>query len=289
MDSKRIFRDLKTEIESRNLSKRTWHSYSSCLRMFCEYFSAKEHPSHINQREIKEFLVSVGKAYSLPQQRQCFWAVRFWYFEIEKQIHKMDGIKPPRWKKPLQIPLDKEFILARIAGIKDIKQKAIVALLYSTGLRRNEAAHLRIADIDSKNMVIVVRRGKGGKDRIVQLAQTLLEILREYIIDARSKNRMPKEWLFEASPGNYVSPNTINKIVRLHLQTNPHKIRHSFASELYHSGTDILSIRDELGHSSLKTTEIYVHNDPRRLQGIKNPLDDLDKSKIIQFNQPKAA
>ena len=289
MDSKRIFRDLKTEIDSRNLSKQTWHSYSSCMRMFCEYFKAKEHPTHINQQEIKEFLVWVKQKYSICQERQCFWAVRFWYYEIEKQIHKMDGIHPPKWKKKMQIPLDKEFILSTIKGIRDKKHKAIISLLYSTGLRRSECAHLKLCDIDSKNMVVIVRNGKGGKDRIVQLTQVLLDILREYIIDSRKKKRNPVEWLFESSPHRYISPSTINALTRQYLKINTHRLRHSFASELYHSGTDILSIRDELGHSSLKTTEIYVHNDPRRLQEIKNPLDDLNKNSHLTLVKGRAA
>jgi site-specific recombinase XerD len=257
--------------------------------MFCEYFKSKEHPKHINQQEIKEFLVWVNHKYSVCQERQCFWALRFWYLEIEKQIHKMDGIKPPKWKKRIQIPLDKDFILGTIRTVRDKKHKAIISLLYATGLRRSEAAHLKLKDIDSKNMIITVRQGKGGKDRIVQLPETLLQILRDYIVDAKKKNQEPVEWLFESSKGRYISPSTINRVVNQYLHTNTHRLRHSFASELYYNGTDILSIRDELGHTGLKTTELYVHNDPRRLQEIQNPLDDLNKPNNLRLIKPNRA
>jgi integrase/recombinase XerD len=280
MDSKRILRDLETEIVSRNLSRQTLASYGSCLRMFCEYFKAKEHPTHINGRETKEFLAWVNQNHSVSQERSCFWAVRFLYLEIEHQPHKMDDIRPPKITKRLHIPLASDTVIESIGKIRDRKHKAIIELLFSTGLRLHEAATIKLADIDSRNMVIVVHYGKGNKDRIVQLHPILLETLRDYLRDLRGKNRMPKVYLFESetTPGNFISPSTIYRICKQYLGANTHKLRHAYATDFYRNTKDILALRDLLGHSNARTTEIYVHNDPAAIRNLYNPLSQMGRA-----------
>lgn len=273
MDSKRVFRDLENKVSVLGLSKQTYYSYVSCMRLFCSYFETKEHPTHINSKEIEEFIVWVKENHSISQARQSFWSLRFWYTQIEKQPNKMKGIQPIRLKHRIQIPLQKDAILKVITTIKDKRHKAIISLLFATGLRLNEAAKLRIKDIDGLNGIIVVRSGKGGKDRFVQLPENLRMILRDYL---KSLPTIPKEWLFQGQKeSNYISPSTIYEVCKKYLNVNPHKLRHSYASAIRNSGVDLLDIRDLLGHNSLKTTEIYLHNNLEHIKTLKNPIDGL--------------
>jgi len=272
MDSKRIFRDVATKVSSRALSKQTQSSYTSCLKLFCVYFDKKEHPTHISTKEIEEYIGWLREHRSIGLARQSYWAIRFLYTEIEKQPHKMDGIRPIRFKHKVKIPLETDFILKTIQSIKEPRAKAIIALLFSTGLRKQEAAKIKISDIDSTNNIIHVR-GKGDIERIVPFPENLRLILREYL---RSLQSIPTLWLFEGEqPGHYISPDTIYRTVQTYLKTQTHVVRHSYATALRNSGVDLLDIKDLLGHSSLKTTEIYLHNNLEHIKTLKNPIDGL--------------
>jgi integrase/recombinase XerD len=272
MDSKRIFRDVATKVSSRAMSKQTQSSYISCLKLFCIYFDKKEHPTHISTKEIEEYIGWLRDHRSIGLARQSFWAIRFLYTEIEKQPHKMDGIKPIHFKHKVKIPLETDFILKTIEGIKEPRAKAIIALLFATGLRKQEAAKIKISDIDAKNNIIRVR-GKGDKERIVPFPENLRLILRDYL---KSLRVVPKEYLFEGEKaGHYVSPDTIYRICKTYLGAQTHVVRHSFATALRNSGVDLLDIKDLLGHSSLKTTEIYLHNNLEHIKTLKNPIDKL--------------
>ena len=151
----------------------------------------------------------------------------------------------------------------------------MLSLLYSAGLRRSELLHLKISDIDSKRMVIRVKNGKGRKDRYTLLSETLLIDLRSYFLQYR-----PKTWLFEGEKGDQYSGSSVLKIVKkaackakIRKKVVPHMLRHSFATHLLESGTDIRYIQKLLGHSSTRTTEIYTHVATNILSKIKNPLD----------------
>jgi site-specific recombinase XerD len=270
MDSKRIFRDVATKVSSRALSKQTQSSYTSCLKMFCIYFDKKEHPIHISTKEIEEYIGWVRDHRSIGLARQSYWAIRFLYVEIEKQPHKMDGIRPIRFKHKVKIPLETDFILKTIQNIKEPRAKAIIALLFSTGLRKQECAKIKVSDIDPVNKIIHVR-GKGDKERIVPFPENLRLILREYL---KSLPSIPKLWLFEGEKeGHYISPDTVYRVCQTYLKAQTHVVRHSYATALRNAGVDLLDIKELLGHSSLKTTEIYLHNNLEHIKTLKNPID----------------
>ena len=150
--------------------------------------------------------------------------------------------------------------------------------IYSGGLRRSELINMKITDTDSKQMLIRVTNSKGNKDRHTLLSETLLRHLREYIRFYR-----PKYWLFEGQGGGQYSATSIEKIFRKALKNanidkhaTPHTLRHSFATHLLEQGISIRYIQELMGHSSIKTTEIYTHVSSRQLSKIKNPLDNLN-------------
>lgn len=157
----------------------------------------------------------------------------------------------------------------------NLKHKCIIALLYSAGLRRSELLNLKPKDIDSKRMTIWVEKSKGNKDRQTLLSKTVLKDLRKYF-----KEYKPTTYLFEGQKSEKYSASSVLQIVKKAAQqakinktVTPHMLRHSFATHLLESGTDIRVIQTILGHNSIKTTEIYAHVATNHIKVIKNPLD----------------
>lgn len=177
--------------------------------------------------------------------------------------------------------MDAAEVKALIGSVKNIKHRTIIMVLYSTGLRLSEICALKIADIDSKNMRIKVVQGKGAKDRYTLLSEQVLLELRAYYIIYK-----PKEFLFHGNtPGKPMSVRNVQHLVKRSLflmglaskKYSVHTIRHSFATHLIENGTDLHTIKELLGHSSLITTSRYLHFYTVRLQSVTNPYDALLK------------
>lgn len=190
------------------------------------------------------------------------------------------SVERPRKKESLPKVISIEEVHTIINNTNNIKHKCIVSLLYSAGLRRGELLNLKIEDIDSKRMVINVRNGKSGKDRITILSPTVLVDLRNYIREWKPK---PKIFLFESIIGDKYSSASVSKIVknaakkgRVKKQVTPHMLRHSFATHLLENGTDLRYIQVLLGHSSSKTTEIYTQVATNNIRAIKSPIEMLN-------------
>jgi integrase/recombinase XerD len=174
--------------------------------------------------------------------------------------------------------LSKEEVKAILESTKNIKHRAMLSLIYSCGLRCGELIHLKPTDIDSKRNLVIIRNGKGRKDRIVPLSPKILDLLREYY-----KSNKPKIYLFEGQfEGIMYSDRSLQLVLKQSLQTanikkpvTLHWLRHSYATHLLESGTDLRYIQELLGHNSSKTTEIYTHVSTKSLQQIKSPFDDL--------------
>ncbi|HBD92981.1 MAG TPA: hypothetical protein DDY71_01960 [Spirochaetia bacterium] len=186
-------------------------------------------------------------------------------------------------KKKAKLPtvLSKQEILAVYKQINNIKYKTIFQLLYGTGIRISEALSLRIQDIDSKRMIIVVRGGKGDKDRYVMLSEKLLKILREYYKSLKIK---PTTYLFcQQNINKPVNPRWIQhkislagKTAGIQKQVTPHILRHSFATHLLEDGVDVRRIQLLMGHTSLRTTAIYMNVSATFVTQTASPLDSID-------------
>jgi integrase/recombinase XerD len=276
-------KDIPTEYLEMLIRKRyspnTIKTYVSYVKAFREEFSDRDLDT-INTREINEYLSSLilTKGISSSQQNQRISAIKFYYEKVLGRKKAYYRLSRPRKQKKLPkvlTTLEVELILSQC---KNLKHKCILMTLYSGGLRRSELINLRLADIDSKQMLIRISNSKGNKDRYTLLSETLLSQLSEYIRFYR-----PKYWLFEGQSGGQYSSTSIENIFRKALKkanidkhATPHTLRHSFATHLLEQGISIRYIQELMGHSSIKTTEIYTHVSSRQLSKIKNPLDNLN-------------
>ena len=265
-------------LKLKNYSSNTILVYRNWFILFLTHFPQHK-PSTITKPEIMDFLVQFrnGNKWSATTQNQLINAVKFFY---EKLLHRPSEVFDlPRAKKPQQLPtvFDESEILAIIQATANIKHKTILCLAYAGGLRVSEVVNLKIKDIDSKRMVITLRQAKGKKDRQVMLSEKLLILLREYYIEYK-----PKEWLFEGQGGEQYSSRSIQLVLArakekagVHKKGSIHALRHSFATHLLEGGTDLLSIKQLLGHNSLRTTMTYTHVSKKHISKIQSPLDKL--------------
>ena len=189
-------------------------------------------------------------------------------------IYRIDR---PRREKMLPVVLSEEEVRTIIDKAKNIKHKCILMLIYSGGLRLSEVTNLKIGDVDSKRMQIMIKNAKGKKDRYTILSKKALECLREYY-----KLFKPKIWLFEGAGGGQYSERSVQLIFKgLLNQTDiakyatVHTLRHSFATHLLENGTDLRYIQELLGHSSPKTTQVYTHVSTKAIKDIISPLDRI--------------
>lgn len=213
-------------------------------------------------------------------------ALKFYY---EQVLHREKFFwEIPRPKKQLQLPkvLNETEIGRLFKVITNLKHKAIVFTAYSAGLRVSEVVNLRLSDVDSKRMTLLIQQSKGKKDRYVNLSPVLLDILRSYL---KKQNPRPITYLFEGQmPGEPYSVRSAQQIFMyakkaagISKSITFHGLRHSFATHLLEKGVDIKYIKDILGHFDIKTTERYVHVARKKLVNIVSPLDDLHEKGIL--------
>jgi site-specific recombinase XerD len=196
----------------------------------------------------------------------------------------------PRPKKPFLLPkLLNEAELAKLFNaLANKKHKAMLFTAYSSGLRVSEIVNLKITDIDSKRMQILVQQAKGKKDRYVNLSPILLDILRKYIQEYKPR---PRIYLFESEQTLTSYPTrTVQQIFSnaklkagIRKEVGIHSLRHSLATHLLDKGTDIRYIKDLLGHFNIKTTERYLHVSKKQLVNIISPFDDLWKKEGLEW------
>ena len=266
------------DLRIRNYSPRTIDPYVRCVRQLAEHFSLSPDrltPGHIRGYQV--FLVET-KRVSFEVLNQTVCALRFLYRVTLRREVVVDRIPYARRTKKLPVVLSRGEVDRLLAGIENVKHHAIVSTLYATGARLGEVQRLEVSDIDSKRMVLRIASGKGQKHRYVSLSPRLLDLLRAYY-----RSERPRRWLF---PGpnldRPLSRDTIQKIVRraalqagLEKRVTPHVLRHSYATHLLEAGVDLRTIQILLGHSSLKTTTVYTHVSPERVQTTQSPFDRL--------------
>jgi site-specific recombinase XerD len=190
----------------------------------------------------------------------------------------------PRPKKVQKLPkvISEEKILEGLLAVQNLKHKTLLLLAYSAGLRVSEVVSLRVTDINSDRMQININHAKGKKDRVVTLSKGLLPILRAYYLQYK-----PGSWLFEGSvPGEHYSIRSAQQVFKdaykqlgLPPQCSFHSLRHSYATHLLESGTDISYIQKLLGHNDIKTTLRYARVSNKEIGQIESPLDRVLRKK----------
>ncbi len=188
----------------------------------------------------------------------------------------------PRPEKPLQLPkvLGEHELERLFRAVSNLKHKAILLTAFSCGLQVSEVVRLKLSDIDSDRMQVLIQRSKGKKDRYVTLSPILLDILRQYL---KLQNPRPKVYLFEGQRvGEAYSLRSAQvifqralKAASIHKDVSFHSLHHRYATHLLEKGVDIRYIKELLGHFDIKTTERYLHVAREKLIHIKSPLDYL--------------
>lgn len=254
-----------TDLSLKYNSKSTIKTYSAAVKKFLCHFSYYREPKEIRNQEIKNYLLSFQ---TFNTRKQALCSIRLFYSLTVGMPNKIKSIPYPKKTKSLPKTIDSEYLIKTISEIPNLKHKAILSTAYSCALRVSELINLKIKDIDSHKMQIHIRNAKGNKDRMVKLSPGLLEILRSYY-----KKYRPVDYLFEGVNGKYTS-GSCNKIVKKYLgqDYSAHVLRHSAATYMLESGTDISLIQKTLGHQSIKTTMIYTHTSNRLLQQVNTPI-----------------
>ena len=263
------------KLELRRYANSTVKTYITFFEQFINYHNGKELKA-LDEHDIRVFLQHlIQKKHSNSYVNQAINAIKFYYEVVLGMPNRFYEIERPRKESKLPTVISKEEILSIIENTNNIKHKCIVLLLYGSGLRRSELLNLKLGDIDSKRMLIRIEGSKGNKDRLTLLSKTALKDLRKYYTKYE-----PQKYLFEGKKGIKYSGASVLKIVktaakkaRIRTTVTPHVLRHSFATHLLESGTDLRQIQVLLGHGSTKTTEIYTHVATNTFESIKNPLD----------------
>lgn len=215
---------------------------------------------------------------SASYQNQIVNAIKLYFKNIQEKVLNIEKVHRPKREKQLPNVLSKEEVKAILEAHANLKHKTMLCLIYSCGLRCGELIALKPVHIDSKRNIVLLKNSKGKKDRIAPLSPKILEMLRVYY-----KMYKPKTYLFEGqNEGSPYDKRSLQQVlkqalikVRINKPVTLHWLRHSFATHLLESGTDLRYIQELLGHNSSKTTEIYTHVSTKNIQQIKSPFDDL--------------
>lgn len=265
-------------MQQKNFSENTISTYLGCLSSLAKHFNKS--PDLLTVEQINEYFrrCLIEKKFSGSTIRQTIGALRILYvYVLKRNWNKIDFPSPKAEKKFPNI-LSKDEVKSIINVTKNLKHKTLIMLAYSTGLRLGEILKLKPEDIDSKRMQILVKQAKGHKDRNVILSPLILTQLRVYW-----KEYQPVNYLFEGSIRNRKyskrsAQNLFKRSVQLagiKRKVSFHTLRHSFATHLVEDGVDVIIIQRLLGHTTLKTTSVYLHLQNYDISKVQSPLDTL--------------
>ncbi len=279
-----MFENFEKELKLRNYSNKTIDNYLLNLTKFFDYIKKKQ--IQIKNTDIQNYLYYLNsKNKSNSQIRQVIASLRFYFNNILKK-RLMFNIKGPKKAHKLPLVLDQEVILKMIKFTKNLKHKILIALLYSAGLRVSEVVSIKLNDIDFKNNVLLIQKGKGRRDRFTIISKEILQQIKRYL----NQRKINSKYLFETKT-KHITIKTAQVIVKkaakkakVPKETHCHTLRHSFATHLLEQGEDIRTIQKLLGHKDIRTTQIYTQVAKKFIKNIKNPLDKaIEKANKKKF------
>ena len=258
---------LKKELEIRNFSNKTVKGYIYSIEKFIEFSKNKG----LNEDTVKDYVQLNLKKKNPSSVRKDLFAIKFFFDKILKQKINLPN---PKKNNPIPEILTIEEIKKLIESTLNIKHRLIIKLLYGCGLKVSEIVNLKKVDINFGEGLIHIKLSKGKRDRFVKIPSSIKEELNNYIKNVES------EILFPSNRGGKLTKDTIQKIVRnsarkakIKKRVYPHLLRHSFATHLLERGTDLRIIQKLLGHSDIKTTQIYTQISQASIKNINSPLD----------------
>ena len=268
---------MRADLELGNYSPKTKEAYVRLAAAFVRHF--RRPPEQMGEHEVRAYLLNRMEQVSPATVATDLAAISFLYRVTLRRPQVVARIPWPKVQKPLPDVLSGSEVVALLEAVESLRHRAILSTAYGAGLRINEACSLFQQDIDSRRMVIKVRRAKGGKDRYVMLAEKLLEALRA----SYKATRPLKPWLFPGqSSGHHITPDAVRKapdkaVARtgLRKRVTPHMLRHAFATHMLESGADIRFVQVLPGHSSIRTTQRYTQVSRAHIAKTESPLDKL--------------
>lgn len=266
---------LAQELIIRGFSSRTIRAYLDINRRFLAFLnkSAKEAMA----QDIKNYLLYLkAKGHSNTSLNLAISAIKFYFQQVLKRRLFFSIVRPKR-EKYLPVVLSKEEIVKLIDLTVNLKHKLLLSLMYGSGLRVSEAVSLKIQHLDLESFKVLVKSGKGQKDRLTLLSRHSAGLLQKYLLTLPAG----KTYLFSGAGGrSRLNPRSAQKIfdqalkrAGINKQASCHSLRHSFATHLLENGTDIRVIQKLLGHQSIKTTQIYTRVSGSLLSSVPSPLD----------------
>jgi integron integrase len=317
MAGKRLLDQVRERMRVRHLSYRTEQTYIEWIRRFLR-FHGMRHPREMGVAEVEAFLthLAVDRNVSASTQNQALNALLFLYREVlEQPFGELRSVT--RAKRSTRVPVvlsinEVASVLGNLAGVHWL----IACLQYGSGLRLMESVRLRVKDLDFQHRAILVRDGKGAKDRVVTLPDELMVPLQRHLASrctvferdlalgfgtvwlpfarARKYPAAPRSWgwqyVFPASRlsvdprsgerrRHHLDESSVQRAVRQAVRAagiskpaSCHTLRHSFATHLLERGADIRTVQEQLGHSDVRTTQIYTHVLQRGGLAVRSPL-----------------
>ena len=288
---KKILNNFYLFLKGKRYSQSTIQTYTFFVADFIN-FHTKTPLEELTNRDVELFIetVFIERNYSVSSQRQFISALKiFTVFYPQIKINNL-SLERPKKSRTLPSVLSQEEVLRIIQYTQNIKHRAILTLLYSCGLRIGELINLKLADFHVERKQLIVKKGKGRKDRYVSLADSFLPLLSNYYHSYK-----PTIYFVEGQNGGKYSAESIRSFLRksckkagIRKLVTPHTLRHSYATHLLENGVDLRYIQTLLGHSKPETTMIYTHVQRKDLMEIQNPLDvALQKFNKINNNNQK--
>ena len=279
LESLQEIEQFKHWMEQKRYSDSTVKTYVMAITIFLRYIKPKSSAEATNE-DMRRFVYQymIPRKLSFSYQNQAVNSAKLFFKIIKGSALITEQLERPRTEHRLPNVLSKEEVLDILQASHNHKHRTMLSLIYACGLRRGELLNLKPENIDSKRHLLIILNAKGRKDRIIPISDKVIGMLREYYRGYR-----PKVWLFEGQfPGEQYSEKSIQSVLKQALNragiSKPvtlHWLRHSYATHLLESGTDLRYIQELLGHKSSKTTEIYTHVTEKSLHKIKSPFDDL--------------
>ena len=276
--NKEALNALKEKLILKGYSKNTLRTYYYEFAQFL-YILGKHDAKALDEGRVRSYFLYCAEELHMKESQinSRYNALKFYYEQVLGRNRFF--IDLPRPKMPAQLPkhISVRDIKKLFDAVSNPKHSLMLKLCYGMGLRVSEIVNLKISDIDSGNMQVLLEQAKGKKDRYVNLPESILGDLRSYYKEYR-----PDEFLFEGQSGGQYSirsvqnvfKNAMNK-AKINKDVGIHGLRHSFATHLLENGTDISYIQNLLGHSNIKTTLRYVDVSQKNVKNVKSPLDSL--------------
>ena len=275
-EQQRIFEAYKRYLTGLRLSSSTIDTYSSFVNDFIGFLGDTCIDS-VGNTDVRHFIemIVVKKHYSISTHRQLVSALKHFAFLFPQCEIDPLTLERPKKSKYLPVVLNKEEMIRLLQSTQNLKHRAVLALLYSSGLRIGEALALELRHIDLHRRQVFIQNAKGRKDRYVMLAQSFLPLFKNYLITYQ-----PKRYFIEGKEGKPYTAGSVRMALKracmradITKKVTPHTLRHSFATHLIENGVGLRQVQDLLGHAKPETTMIYTHVARKDLLSVQSPLD----------------